>query len=135
MGALSGKVAIVTGATSGIGERIAEVFVEEGANVVAAARRKTEGAALVQRLAACRTGGLEFCGEAGFSASRGRLTSYRLLRAPCGRLQGGRRGVCGAFGGRPPLQAGLRANIRLTFQAMVTRLHSPRAFSSPRIEN
>src|SRR3974377_1417010 len=30
------------------------------------------------------------------------------------------------------LQAGLRAKIRLMFQAMVTRLHSPRAFSRPR---
>jgi hypothetical protein len=33
-------------------------------------------------LAACRTGGLEICGEVGFSASRGRLTSYRLQSTP-----------------------------------------------------
>jgi NAD(P)-dependent dehydrogenase (short-subunit alcohol dehydrogenase family) len=50
MGALDGKVAIVTGATSGIGEKIAEVFVEQGATVVATGRRETEGAILQQRL-------------------------------------------------------------------------------------
>jgi NAD(P)-dependent dehydrogenase (short-subunit alcohol dehydrogenase family) len=49
MGQLDGKTAIVTGATSGIGARIAEVFVEQGARVLAAGRREEEGQALVAR--------------------------------------------------------------------------------------
>jgi len=50
MGALDDKVAIVTGGSSGIGERIVEIFVEQGAKVVVAARRQEEGAALEKRL-------------------------------------------------------------------------------------
>jgi len=46
MGQLEGKCAIVTGATSGIGHRTVERFVEEGARVVFCGRREALGAQL-----------------------------------------------------------------------------------------
>ncbi|GAA2513881.1 SDR family NAD(P)-dependent oxidoreductase [Winogradskya humida] len=50
MGSLAGKVAVVTGATSGIGTRIARLFVGEGAQVVLAGRREAEGAQVAAEL-------------------------------------------------------------------------------------
>jgi NAD(P)-dependent dehydrogenase (short-subunit alcohol dehydrogenase family) len=52
MGMIDNKVAIITGATSGIGARTAELFVAEGASVVFTGRREAEGKALAAKLGA-----------------------------------------------------------------------------------
>ncbi|NLG27474.1 MAG: SDR family NAD(P)-dependent oxidoreductase, partial [Chloroflexi bacterium] len=46
-GRLAGKVAIITGSTSGIGRRTAEVFAQEGARVVVSGRRAERGEQVV----------------------------------------------------------------------------------------
>ena len=47
---LVGKVAVITGATSGIGARMAEVFVSAGAKVVIAGRRRDRGERIARTL-------------------------------------------------------------------------------------
>lgn len=55
MSALSNKVAIITGASSGIGYATAKLFAREGAKLVVAARRRPELDALVEEIT--QTGG------------------------------------------------------------------------------
>ena len=50
-GRLEGKVAIITGATSGIGEATARVFARQGARLVLAGRTEDKGEALAKELA------------------------------------------------------------------------------------
>lgn len=52
MGMLDGKVAVISGGTSGIGARAAEMFVNEGARVVIAGRRRERGEELAAKLGA-----------------------------------------------------------------------------------
>lgn len=52
MGLLEGKVAVVLGASSGIGWRIAEVFAEQGAELIIAARREDQLEKLADQIGA-----------------------------------------------------------------------------------
>ena len=50
MGLPEGKVIVVSGGTSGVGARSAELFVSEGANIVIAGRGRDRGEQLAYRL-------------------------------------------------------------------------------------
>jgi NAD(P)-dependent dehydrogenase (short-subunit alcohol dehydrogenase family) len=51
-GRLEGKIAVITGGTSGIGEATAEVFAAEGAKVIIAGRSEEKGTQIANRLGA-----------------------------------------------------------------------------------
>jgi NAD(P)-dependent dehydrogenase (short-subunit alcohol dehydrogenase family) len=63
MSRLSGKVAIVTGASSGIGRATAKLFAQEGAKVVVGARREAELKELVREIRAAGGDALALAGD------------------------------------------------------------------------
>ena len=71
MGRLEGKITIVSGATSGIGRRTVELFVAEGAKVVAESMRQT-----VARLLASQLQMEELSAPITFSAGIIRIRDY-----------------------------------------------------------
>ena len=60
---LTGKSVVVTGASSGMGKAIVELFVKEGANVVAVARRKERLDALAESLKDCQGKVIPYVGD------------------------------------------------------------------------
>jgi NAD(P)-dependent dehydrogenase (short-subunit alcohol dehydrogenase family) len=77
-GRVAGKVAIVTGATSGIGESTTRLLVGEGAKVVLVARGRTEGEALVAELGPDRTSFVQGDVVEQSTASRAVEAAHRL---------------------------------------------------------
>jgi NAD(P)-dependent dehydrogenase (short-subunit alcohol dehydrogenase family) len=63
MGRLENKVALVTGASSGMGYEIAKLFAKEGASVVAIARRKERLAELITKIEADGGKGIAVAGD------------------------------------------------------------------------
>jgi NAD(P)-dependent dehydrogenase (short-subunit alcohol dehydrogenase family) len=119
-GALAGKVAIVTGASSGIGRATARLFAREGASVVVAARRPAELAALVEEIAAEGGVAVDIAGDV-----RDEALAEALVAAALGRFGGldiafNNAGALGPMGPTPEVMladwtAAIEANLTSAF--------------------
>jgi NAD(P)-dependent dehydrogenase (short-subunit alcohol dehydrogenase family) len=78
---LEGKVALVTGGTSGIGRETAVLFAKAGVKVVVAGRREVEGEETVELLRAAGGDGLFVKADVSKSAEVEVLSSRRWWRS------------------------------------------------------
>lgn len=76
---LTGKVGIITGATSGMGKAMAQLFSEEGASLVLSGRSEARGAELVSQLTETRKGNSFFVpGDVGRPEQNEKLVNTTL---------------------------------------------------------
>lgn len=84
MGKLDGKVALITGATSGIGRAIAELFAVEGAAVALNGRNKIEGKKIVKNIS--KNGGTAVFLQADISSAKTNRKLISSVLSEFGRL-------------------------------------------------
>ncbi|MGK7371126.1 MAG: SDR family NAD(P)-dependent oxidoreductase [Candidatus Halalkalibacterium sp. M3_1C_030] len=84
MGKLDGKVALITGATSGIGRAIAELFAVEGAAVALNGRNKVEGEKIVKNIS--KNGGTAVFLQADISSAKTNRELISSVLSEFGRL-------------------------------------------------
>lgn len=104
-GVLSGRVAIVTGASSGIGRATASLFAKEGARVVAAARRKPELDRLVDEITAMGAQAMAMVGDVGDESFANDVVDAALTRFGALDIAFNNAGTLGAIGPTPEISA------------------------------
>jgi NAD(P)-dependent dehydrogenase (short-subunit alcohol dehydrogenase family) len=117
MGKLDGKVAVITGATSGIGAETTRLFVAEGARVVIGARREDLCRALATELGAGALPLRMDVTEEVSHASAVDLAISRFGRLDCFFNNAGSAGVLGPIAETPA--SGLDETISVLFRAVV----------------
>ncbi len=103
MNALADKVAIVTGASSGIGHATARLFAREGAAVVVAARRQQELDALVETITAQGGHAIALAGDVGDEAFARALVETAVDRFGGLDIAFNNAGILGAMGPVPEM--------------------------------
>ena len=112
MNALSEKVAIVTGASSGIGYAAAKLFAREGAKIVAAARRQAELDHLVEEIAEAGGQAVVLAGDVKDEAYAKALVDLAVRRLGGLHVAFNNAGTTGAVGATPEISlAGWRDTI------------------------